>query len=163
MREELKQQELITAHVSEENKLNKTVEADIKRNQVMLRRKLEIEVQLMKDDKRRLEEELSNLKSSGDSSRMLFEGTSGIHVSDVNLFTDTMALESLNLQGSSPKEDFESRKCIACSKSGAFVLFLPCAHQVTCLNCDKWSSFGGMCPCCKVPIEERVCVYGSSP
>ncbi|KAM7473732.1 hypothetical protein LguiB_020975 [Lonicera macranthoides] len=51
LREELKQKELTIARVSEENKLNKVVEADIKRNQAMLSQKLEIDFQLMKDDK----------------------------------------------------------------------------------------------------------------
>ncbi|KAM7473670.1 hypothetical protein LguiB_020913 [Lonicera macranthoides] len=163
LRDELKRPELISTRVSEENKSNKTVEDDMKRNQAMLRQKLEIDVQLMKDDKQRLEEELANRRRSGDSSHLLFEGTSRTHLFDANIITDTIPLELHTLQDSSPKKDFKSRKCVACLKSESFVLFLPCAHQVTCLNCNKLSSFGGMCPCCKVPIEEKICVYGSSP
>ncbi|KAM7473730.1 hypothetical protein LguiB_020973 [Lonicera macranthoides] len=113
LREELKQKELTTARVSEENKLNKLVEADFKRNQTMLSQKLEIDFQLLKDDKRRREEELSHIKRSGDSSRLLFEGTSRTKAFDVDIFMDAMPLESLTLQDSSTNESFESRKCVA--------------------------------------------------
>ncbi|KAM7469382.1 hypothetical protein LguiA_007565 [Lonicera macranthoides] len=54
--------------------------------------KLEIDFQLMKDDKRRLEEELSDIKRSGDSSRLLFEGTSRTHTFNVDIFMDAMPL-----------------------------------------------------------------------
>ncbi|KAM7469370.1 hypothetical protein LguiA_007553 [Lonicera macranthoides] len=158
--QEDEQKELTIARVSEENKLNNVVEADIKRNQAMLSQKLEIDFHLMKDDKRRLEEELSHIKRSGDSSRLLFEGTSRTRAFDVDIFMDAMPLESLTLQDSSTNESFKSRKCVACSKSE--VLFLPCAHQVTCVNCNKKSDFAGMCLYCKVLIEERICIYGSS-
>ncbi|KAM7469383.1 hypothetical protein LguiA_007566 [Lonicera macranthoides] len=143
LREELKQKELITSRVSEENKLNKAVDSGIKRNQAMLSQKLEIDFQLMKDEKRRLEEELSHIKRSADSSHLLFEGTSRTHAFDVDIFADAMPLESLTLQDSSTNEGFKSRKCITCSKSEALVLFLPCAHQVTCVNCNKMSDFAG--------------------
>lgn len=66
---------------------------------------MEIDFQLMKDDKRRMEEELSNLKSLFDSSYLLFEGPSQTHASDIDIFTDAMPLESLStLQDSSPKK-----------------------------------------------------------
>ncbi|KAM7508900.1 hypothetical protein LguiA_019353 [Lonicera macranthoides] len=150
LKEELKQKELTDARVLEENNLNKIVEIETKRNQAMLHRKLEIDFQLIKDDKRRMEEELYNLKSSCDSSCLLFEGLSQTYAFYINIFTGAMPLESFSsLQDSSPKDDFGGRRCVVCSKSEAFVLFLPCAHQVTCLNCNKMSNFGGTTRLCK--------------
>nr|GMD94182.1 MND1-interacting protein 1 [Ipomoea batatas]GMD97312.1 MND1-interacting protein 1 [Ipomoea batatas] len=54
------------------------------------------------------------------------------------------------------------RECILCLKDEASVVFLPCAHLAVCADCNK--SYGkkgrAACPCCRVPIEQRIPVFG---
>lgn len=52
--------------------------------------------------------------------------------------------------------------CIFCKAAEASVVFLPCAHQVLCVECGKDQDDIGSekCPCCRVKVEERIFVYG---
>nr|GLL48665.1 MND1-interacting protein 1-like [Ipomoea trifida] len=54
------------------------------------------------------------------------------------------------------------RECVLCLKDEASVVFLPCAHLAVCADCNK--SYGkkgrAACPCCRVPIEQRIPVFG---
>ncbi|KAK8505667.1 hypothetical protein V6N12_038401 [Hibiscus sabdariffa] len=168
-RDELKAKELALAQVEKERCSKEATEVSNKRKLEALRLKVEIDFQRHKDDHQRLEQELSRLKLSVQSSELN-------HQSD-NLFTgksegakpqgETIAklLHELDtLEDSSEKEVNGDRECIICSKDEVSIVFLPCAHQVLCANCND--SFGkkgkATCPCCRVPIEQRIRVYGAS-
>ncbi|KAE8661872.1 MND1-interacting protein 1 [Hibiscus syriacus] len=168
-REELKAKELALAQVEQEQCSKEATEASNKRKLEALRLKIEIDFQRHKDDHQRLEQELSRLKLSAQSTELN-------HQSD-NLFTGksegakpqgetiTKLLHELDtLEDSSENEVNGDRECIICSKDEVSIVFLPCTHQVLCAKCNE--NFGkkgkATCPCCRVPIEQRIRVYGAS-
>ncbi|KAE8671710.1 MND1-interacting protein 1 [Hibiscus syriacus] len=168
-REELKAKELALAQVEQERCSKEATEANNKRKLEALRLKIEIDFQRHKDDHQRLEQELSRLKLSAQSTELN-------HESD-NLFTGksegakpqgktiTKLLHELDtLEDSLEKEVTGDRECIICSKDEVSIVFLPCTHQVLCAKCNE--NFGkrgkATCPCCQVPIEQRIRVYGAS-
>ncbi|MBA0773290.1 hypothetical protein Gotri_008577 [Gossypium trilobum] len=155
-REELKSKELALAQVEEERCSKEAAEASNKRKLEALRLKIEIDFQRHRDDHQRLEQELSRLKLSAQSTELN-------HQSD-NLLTgksegtkpqgETIAklLNELDkLEDSSEKEVNGDRECIICSKDEVSIVFLPCAHQVLCANCnDSYGKKGkATCPCCQ--------------
>ncbi|XVF11012.1 hypothetical protein REPUB_Repub07fG0232800 [Reevesia pubescens] len=168
-REELKAKELGLAQVEEERRSKEAAEANNKRKLEALRLKIEIDFQRHKDDHQRLEQELSRLKLSAQSTELN-------HQSD-NLPSgksegarpqgETIArlLHELDkLEDSSEKEVNCDRECMLCSKDEVSIVFLPCAHQVLCANCnDGYGKKGkATCPCCRVPIEQRIRVFGAT-
>lgn len=146
-RQEQRAKEKALAQVEEERRLNETAEANNKRKLEAFRLRMEIDFQRHKDDLQRLEQDLSRLKASnelpkGDVARMLH---------DFDRSKD-----------SSEKDVSGDRKCLICMKDEVSVVFLPCAHQVLCANCnDSYGKKGrAICPCCRVPIEQRIGVFG---
>ncbi|XP_057978535.1 MND1-interacting protein 1-like [Malania oleifera] len=172
-RQESKAKELALAQVQGERQSKEAVEASIKRTHETVRLKIEIDFQRHKDDHQRLEQELSHLKASAQSTEpysphyLSSTLTSGNSM-EVNPHGETIArlLHELdNLEDSSDKEVVNcDRVCLICMKDEVSVVFLPCAHQVVCANCsDKYGKKGtATCPCCRVPIEERIRVFGAS-
>ncbi|PPD79566.1 hypothetical protein GOBAR_DD23504 [Gossypium barbadense] len=165
-KEELKAKELALAQLEQERRSKEAAEASNKRKLEALRLKIEIDFQRHKDDHQRLEQELSRLKQSTDLN----------HQSD-NLLTgksegakplgETIArlLHELDKQQDSSENNVNGdRECIICSKDEVSVVFLPCAHQVLCANCnDDYGKKGkATCPCCRVPIEQRIRVFGAT-
>ncbi|KAK4732173.1 hypothetical protein R3W88_025161 [Solanum pinnatisectum] len=53
------------------------------------------------------------------------------------------------------------RECVMCMNEQISVVFLPCAHQVLCEDCNVLHQKKGMdkCPACRTPIKERICVH----
>ncbi|MBA0825507.1 hypothetical protein Goarm_022085, partial [Gossypium armourianum] len=165
-KEELKAKELALAQLEQERRSKEAAEASNKRKLEALRLKIEIDFQRHKDDHQRLEQELSRLKQSTDLN----------HQSD-NLLTgksegakpqgETIArlLHELDKQQDSSENNVNGdRECIICSKDEVSVVFLPCAHQVLCANCNNGYGKKGKatCPCCRVPIEQRIRVFGAT-
>ncbi|KAG2326727.1 hypothetical protein Bca52824_009455 [Brassica carinata] len=74
-------------------------------------------------------------------------------------------LEELDrLDGLYEKEESYDRECLICMKDEVSVVFLPCAHQVVCVSCSE-SFMGGdkaTCPCCRVPVQQRIRVFGAT-
>lgn len=68
------------------------------------------------------------------------------------------------LEDSQEKQVSSDRECMICLKDEVSVVFLPCAHQVICANCnDNYGKKGkANCPYCRAPIEQRIRVYGAS-
>ncbi|KAG6428243.1 hypothetical protein SASPL_112494 [Salvia splendens] len=52
------------------------------------------------------------------------------------------------------------RECIVCLSNEIAVVFIPCAHQVLCAQCNLIHEKQGMtdCPSCRTAIQKRVCV-----
>ncbi|KAL8522868.1 hypothetical protein ACS0TY_012991 [Phlomoides rotata] len=52
------------------------------------------------------------------------------------------------------------RECVMCMTDEIAVVFLPCAHQVLCVNCSALHEKQGMndCPSCRTTIQRRVTV-----
>ncbi|KAF7809999.1 MND1-interacting protein 1 [Senna tora] len=158
-REELKAKEEAFSLVGEERRSKEAVEADNKRKLEVLRLKIEIDFQRHKDDLSRLEQELSRLRASSESNTSPSEGAKTERETIAKLLQELEKLED-----SSNKEVSSDRECVICMKDEVSVVFLPCAHQVMCASCSD--AYGGKakaaCPCCHVPIEQRIRVFGAS-
>ncbi|XP_024026478.1 MND1-interacting protein 1 [Morus notabilis] len=168
-RQELKAKELAVAQLEEERRLKEAAEASSKRKLEALRLKIEIDFQRHKDDLQRLEQELSRLKASSQLTESHnpsntppagnFEGAKPQGETIAKLLRELDNLEDL-----SEKEINSDRECIICLKDEVSVVFLPCAHQVMCAGCSE--DFGvkrkATCPCCRVPVEQKICVFGAS-
>lgn len=155
--------------VEEEQLIKEAVEANNKRKLEALRLKIEIDFQRHKDDLLRLEQELSQLKASAQSAEFQNQSnTSPVTESGgAKPQRETIAkmLQELEKQeASSDKEVNCNRECMICMKDEVSIVFLPCAHQVICATCSN--KFGrkvkAACPCCHVPIEQRIRVFGAS-
>ncbi|KAE9606844.1 hypothetical protein Lal_00025951 [Lupinus albus] len=167
--EELKAKEEALALIEEERHAKEAAEANNKRNLKALRHNIEIDFKRRKDDILRLEQELARLKASAQSDKLHHKSnTSRASESEcAKLPRETIVklLQDLdNLEDFSEKEVSGDRQCIICKKGEVSVVFLPCAHQVMCANCGEEYGRKGRaaCPCCRVPIEQRIHVFGAS-
>ncbi|PSS11620.1 MND1-interacting protein [Actinidia chinensis var. chinensis] len=168
-RQEQKAKEIAVAQVEEERRLKEANEASNKRKHEALRLKIEIDFQRHKDDLQRLEQELSRLKASVQSTELNHQSNS---VSATNFEGTKLQGETIvrllheldKLEDSSGKEVGYDRECMICMKEEVSVVFLPCAHQVLCANCnyDYGKNGKATCPCCRVSIEQRIRVFGAS-
>ncbi|XP_024169957.1 MND1-interacting protein 1 [Rosa chinensis] len=168
-KQEVKAKEAALTQVDEERVAKETAEAGNKRKLEALRLKIEIDFQRHKDDLQRLEQELSRLKSSAQSTELplpsnaLPRGISGGAKPQGETIAKLLR-ELDNLENSAEKEVSCDRECMICMKDEVSVVFLPCAHQVLCANCnDDYGKKGrATCPCCRAPIEHRIRVFGAS-
>ncbi|KAK9120692.1 hypothetical protein Syun_018309 [Stephania yunnanensis] len=168
-RQEIKVKEEAISQVDEERRLKEADEASAKRRQESLRRKIEIDFQRHKDDIQRLEQELARLKASMDSTQLNSQTnascTGQVETTVIHSEPNARMLHELyKLQDSADKEVDYDRECLVCFKDEVSVVFLPCAHQVLCANCDEGYCQKGRatCPCCQMQIEQRIRVFGAS-
>ncbi|CAL5429531.1 unnamed protein product [Camellia sinensis] len=161
-RQEQKAKELGLAQVEEEQLLKEATEASNKRKHEALRLKIEIDFQRQKDDLQRLEQELARLKAPVQSTELHHTNSEGVKPQGETIARMLHDLDKL--EDSSDKDVGYNRECLICLKDEVSVVFLPCAHQVLCANCnDEYGKKGkATCPCCRVPIEQRIRVFGAS-
>lgn len=161
--------EIAMSQVEDERRSKEAAEASSKRKLEALRLKIEIDFQRHKDDLQRLEQDLSRLKASAQSTETHHpsnntpkENSEG--VSPPRETISKMLRELDNYEASSEEEDNHDRECIICMRGEVSIVFLPCAHQVLCASCsDNYGKKGkATCPCCRVPIEQRIRVFGAS-
>lgn len=155
--------------LEEERHLKEASEANNKRKLEALRLKIEIDFQRHKDDLQRLEQEYTRLKESAQFTEMESQANDlwTENSNGVNSRGETIArlLHELDQLEDSPEKEVNcDRECMICMKDEVSVVFLPCAHQVICANCnDNYGKKGkASCPYCRVPIEQRIRVYGAS-
>ncbi|KAL3818073.1 hypothetical protein ACJIZ3_003978 [Penstemon smallii] len=168
-RQEQKAKELAVAQLEEERRLKEASEGNNKRRLEALRLKIEIDFQRHKDDLQRLEQEYARLKEAAESTEMehqanevLTENSNGINPQGETIARLLRELDQL--ENSTEKEVSNDRECMICLKDEVSVVFLPCAHQVICASCNENYGKKGKatCPYCRVPIEQRIRVYGAS-
>lgn len=137
--------ELANAQLKEEKQALEAAEAVSKKRLEDLRLRIEIELKLNRDKVLRLEQELSSLKVAAGSTEA------------------TAELETL-LPVMHGSDEQIGRKCIICRKNEVCIVFLPCAHEVTCAVCSDRYGYKDKvsCPTCRVPIEEAIRVFGGS-
>ncbi|KAK1374939.1 MND1-interacting protein 1 [Heracleum sosnowskyi] len=159
----LKAKEAALTQLEAERRLKEADEASHKRGHEALRLKIEIDFQRHKDDLQRLEQELARLKLSTEinhqSNNLPVVNTEGTEHQE-----ETIASMLNELDNHESSENGGSdRKCFFCVKEEVSVVFLPCAHQVLCSDCsDNYGKKGkALCPCCRVPIEQRIRVFGA--
>lgn len=167
-RQEQKTKESVLTQLEEERRLKEASEANNKRKLEALRLKIEIDFQRHKDDLQRLEQEYTRLKDSAQLTDLDSQSNDSWTVSSngVNPQGETIArlLHQLDLEENPEKGVNSDRECMICMKDEVSVVFLPCAHQVICANCNENYGKKGKVTClyCRVPIEQRIRVYGAS-
>ncbi|WCJ20658.1 RING/U-box superfamily protein [Euphorbia peplus] len=168
-RQEVKAKEQAQLEVEDERRKKEAGEANNKRKLEALRLKIEIDFQRHKDDLQRLEQEHSRLKSSAETDlNQQLNTTMPVgkpeKIKQPQGETIAKLLHELDKLEVSDRGSKCDRDCIICMKDEVAVVFLPCAHQVMCAGCsDNYGKKGkGTCPCCRVPIEQRVRVFGAS-
>ncbi|KAI4372403.1 hypothetical protein MLD38_010641 [Melastoma candidum] len=149
------------ALVEEQRRLKEAAEASSKRALEVLRLQAEIDLQRYKDDHRRLEQELSRLKLAAQNPSKALPNSKSDGVRQHGGETVVRPLNDSEERQASVDGD---RRCLLCHKDEVSVVFLPCAHQVVCARCSEGYGKKGKapCPCCRVPIEERIRVFGAS-
>ncbi|KAJ8547482.1 hypothetical protein K7X08_011068 [Anisodus acutangulus] len=123
-----------------------------KLDQDNLRDKGERNMQKYKEDIQKLESEISQLRLQSERSKIeaLKRGTPQM--------TKGLAGYEENSSGSGVVK--MERECVMCMSEQRSVVFLPCAHQVLCANCNVLHEKKGMddCPSCRTPIKKRISV-----
>ncbi|KAL2535606.1 putative E3 ubiquitin-protein ligase [Forsythia ovata] len=137
----------------DENALTKAEEEDLK--QVA-----EVDVQKCKDDIKKLENKISELRFESEASKIaaLKRGIDpgyastfqGGHCTRLSTFQDNFGAGSVKPE----------RECVMCMTEEISVVFLPCAHQVLCTQCNTLHEKQGMndCPSCRTLIQKRISV-----
>ncbi|GAV68134.1 zf-C3HC4_3 domain-containing protein [Cephalotus follicularis] len=168
-RHEVKAKELALVRVDEERLSKEAAEASNKRTLEAMRLKIEIDFQRHKDDLQRLEQEFSRLKASAESPEWNYQSNivrTGIpeRATPQGQTIAKLLHELDRLDDLSEIEVNCNRECIVCMKDEVSIVFLPCAHQVLCASCnDGYGKKGkATCPCCQVPIEQRIRVFGAT-
>lgn len=168
LRQVQKAKALALTQNEEEMRLKEIAEANIKRRHEALRSKIELDFQRYKDDLQRLEQELARIKTSTtdpDPYSTHFRPPASPYGSHPHGGGGTIARMLHELDDSDEKDDDGiDRACIICLKDEVSVVFLPCAHQVVCVSCNEEYGKKGRakCPTCRVPIEQRIRVFGAS-
>ncbi|KZV36272.1 RING/U-box superfamily protein isoform 1 [Dorcoceras hygrometricum] len=169
-RQEQKEKEQVLAKLEEERRLKEASEANNKRKLESMRVKIEIDFQRHKDDLRRLEQEYTRLKDSAESKEVEDQSNDAIlrnsderNLQGRNITTLLRQLDLLE-EDSPEKEVGHDRNCMICMEDEVSIVFLPCAHQVICTNCNENYGKKGRATClyCRAPIEQRIRVYGAS-
>ncbi|CAL5413253.1 unnamed protein product [Camellia sinensis] len=170
--EEEAKEELLTL-ASKIRKEREQIEASAKSKEDMIKLKAEANLQKCKEDIEKLEKEISQLRSKADSSKIaaLRRGIDGSYASRLTDIRNAPAKESQTPYISVIATEFEEysgiggvkreRECVMCLSEEMSVVFLPCAHQVVCTNCNELHEKQGMkdCPSCRSPIQRRISVH----
>ncbi|CAJ1929011.1 unnamed protein product [Sphenostylis stenocarpa] len=162
--EEVKAKEEALALIAEERRSKEAAEANKKRNLKALSLKIDIDFQRRKDDLLRLEQEISFLKASAQSATLPARESEDAEPQREIIAKLLQELDNVpDLSGKDAIVNTD-RGCIICGKDEVSVIFLPCAHQVMCTSCSKEYGRNGkaVCPCCRVPIEQRIRIFGAS-
>ncbi|KAL3364983.1 hypothetical protein AABB24_010239 [Solanum stoloniferum] len=121
-----------------------------------IREKAERNMQKCKEDIRKLESEISLLRFQSEGSKIeaLRRGINNTRPQSPKL-TKSLAVFEENLGSGSVKIE---RECVMCLSEEMTVVFLPCAHQVLCAQCNVLHEKQGMndCPSCRTPIKKRI-------
>ncbi|KAH0634976.1 hypothetical protein KY284_037762 [Solanum tuberosum] len=116
------------------------------------REKVERNMQKYKEDIQKCESEISQLRFQSERSKIealkrgIPQMTKGLAA-----YAERYGSNVLNVE----------RECIMCMNEQISVVFLPCAHQVLCEDCNVLHQKKGMekCPSCRTPIKERISVH----
>ncbi|PKU76729.1 putative E3 ubiquitin-protein ligase RF298 isoform X1 [Dendrobium catenatum] len=127
----------------------------------------EHELQRLKNDIRRLELQITQLRLTTDSSKMagfgwVANGSYASRLADVG--KSKHAAHSItklfDIQDQGDEDLQRERECVMCMSEEVSVVFLPCAHQVICSTCNELHERQGMkdCPSCRTTIQRRISI-----
>lgn len=147
-----------------ERKEREQLETSAKSQENALRFEAENDLQRCKNEIRKLEQQIAQLRLVKDSTNLtalqwgtdksyasrLSDGRKNVNAHILANFIDSQETEMEELQ--------RERECVMCLSEEMSVVFLPCAHQVVCVKCNELHEKQGMkdCPSCRTPIQRRV-------
>ncbi|KAM3267362.1 putative E3 ubiquitin-protein ligase [Capsicum chacoense] len=127
---------------TEEDNMRETAESNMKK---------------CKEDIRKLESEISLLRFQSEGSKIeaLRRGINNMELQSPKITKSLASVFEQNLGSASVEIE---RECIMCLSEEKTVVFLPCAHQVLCSQCNVLHEKQGMndCPSCRTPIKKRI-------
>lgn len=140
------------------------IEASAKLEEDTIRLKAENDLQRYQDEMQRLENEISQLRGTPKIAKLQW-GTDGTYA--FHLGRSTNSLKEIHMHNLSQAMFFHNsgvrdvqreRECVMCLTEEMTIVFLPCAHQVVCIQCNDLHEKQGMkdCPSCRAPIQRRV-------
>lgn len=149
------------------------IEASAKSKEDMIKMKAEQDLQRYKEDIRKLETEIAQIRLKNDSYKIaaLRRGIDGSYASRLTDGKNALIVKGGTNQTqhiSGTMDDFNDysgsrdvkreRECVMCLSEEMSVVFLPCAHQVVCTKCNDLHEKQGMkdCPSCRTPIQRRI-------
>ncbi|CAH1453690.1 unnamed protein product [Lactuca virosa] len=141
-REEQESKKHALARVEQEMILKEQTISDNKRINESLHARIDLDLKCQKDDIQRLEQELSRVKSLTDPDHYW------------------TSLFGTHFEGDESDDEVD-HECVICGENEVSVIFLPCAHEVVCGDCNEGLK-KDECPTCGVAIEQRVRVFGGS-
>lgn len=163
-KQEEKAKEEFLTEASSIRKERKQIEASAKSKEEAIKSKAGKNLQKYKDDIKKLEKEVSELRLKSDSFKIaaLRRGIDGSYASTRKDIRNSPAPIISKIipkfqEYSGVKRD---RECVMCLSEEMSVVFLPCAHQVVCKTCNELHEKQGMkdCPSCRSTIQRRICV-----
>lgn len=169
-KQEEREKEKILAQTSSIRKERERLEALAKEERRKIRQKADCELQKYKDNMKDPEEQISKLRMECESSRVaaLREGINwsyGSHPTGNNIpaksghLTPNMYKRLPVFQEISRSASVreKNRECTMCMAEDIYVIFLPCAHQVLCEECNQRHEKEGVttCPLCRAVIQAR--------
>ncbi|KAK3007893.1 hypothetical protein RJ639_013038, partial [Escallonia herrerae] len=165
---EEREKDKLLMHAATIRKERARLEALAEAEKETIRQKADNDMQKYKDGIKELESEISKLRLESESSKiealrtvgyggclaedkstLPFQGYQAPKVSKrLAVFRDNFGAASLKPE----------RECVMCLSEEKAVVFLPCAHQVLCPDCNVLHEKQGMndCPSCRSPIQRRI-------
>lgn len=171
MKQERAAKEKLLAQAASIRKEREQLEARAKVEEDMIRKKAASDMQKYEEDIAKLEKELAEAKLRSESEKIaaLRRGIDGRNDScSRNCKSAPSVKEKRKSDESQKMESFQDslgdgslrreQECVMCLSEEMSVVFLPCAHQVVCGNCNELHEKQGMkdCPSCRTPIQRRI-------
>ncbi|CAA2940092.1 putative E3 ubiquitin-protein ligase RF298 [Olea europaea var. sylvestris] len=159
-RQEEQEKRTAVSHIDSFKKKREEEDALAKAEEDDLKQVAELDVQKCKDDIKKLENMISELRFESEASKIaaLKRGIDpgyastfqGSHGTGFSTFQDKFGAGSVKPE----------RECVMCMTEEISVVFLPCAHQVLCTQCNVLHEKQGMndCPSCRTLIQKRIAV-----
>lgn len=166
---EHKAKEEVVSQLKLEGKEREQIEASGKSKENEISIEAENEVQRFKDDIRKLERQITQLRLTTDPSKIATfgwgaNGSYASRLADVGKSKYSHSITKLfHLQEQEDDDLQRERECVMCLSEEMSVVFLPCAHQVVCTSCNELHERQGMkdCPSCRTTIQRRISIRRS--
>eukprot|EP00252_Welwitschia_mirabilis_P027629 TRINITY_DN9529_c0_g1_i1.p1 TRINITY_DN9529_c0_g1~~TRINITY_DN9529_c0_g1_i1.p1 ORF type:complete len:718 (-),score=176.62 TRINITY_DN9529_c0_g1_i1:218-2083(-) len=163
-KQEIKAKEEAFNHLEAEKRTKEDVDTMAKYREETLLRKAEADSKEHQERMQKLEHEIAQLQIKNGSSKLTPMHWGMNFCSDATNFEllkqANAGLHSniIEWHSSSQNEIQRDRECVMCLCEEMSVVFLPCAHQVVCKNCNIVHEEQGMkdCPSCRTLIQQRI-------
>ncbi|KAH7388515.1 hypothetical protein KP509_16G079400 [Ceratopteris richardii] len=150
-----------------EKRTKEEVQLGLRQQEEAFHRKAQVETQCQHEEVQRLQSEISRLRLSlGFQPTLLWlhsksDLKQSCSIDTYKQINSQLSAEIMSLKDSK-KEFHRNHACVFCTGGKLCIVFLPCAHQVICIQCNELHLKKGLkdCPSCRTPIQERIRVYG---